>query len=364
VSSGAVPAAGLTKLSKAVMVSALFIIVLLSATVAYLGGRIQERSQALLHLVGGPAPAPEPVPETPAPAQPEKTPAPVPAAAPAPAPAVATQPAPVAPSKPATTVAKVDPQPAATPVDDGSAAIAGELDAIRGRIGAKQLAQAAVAAQTFIDQHPSHRLTPDAYMLLGDAEEGLDREGEAAAAYASVVQKFKGSPRAPEALVRQAEIVLRSRQAQKEASARQLYTRVADEYPKSDWAPRALAARAQIEEKSRDRVMDPSIGTYVPAVLPTYRAIAERYPAQSEEALWRMSEIFADLNRYPMQGQALLDLANRFPQSKYDPYWRLGEVREKRLQDKPGAIDAYSKVPPSSSKYKNAEKRVQDLRKK
>ena len=154
------------------------------------------------------------------------------------------------------------------------------------------------------------------------------------------------------------------RQAQKEASARQLYTRVADEYPKSDWAPRALVARAQIEEKTRDRVMDPSVGTYVPVALPTYRAIAERFPAQSEEALWRMSEIFADLNRYPQQAQALLDLATRFPQSKYDPYWRLGEVREKRLQDKPGAIDAYSKVPSSSSKFRNAEKRVQDLRKK
>ncbi len=42
------------------------------------------------------------------------------------------------------------------------------------------------------------------------------------AAYASVVQKFETSPRAPEALFRQGQGVLRSRQPQKEAAARQL----------------------------------------------------------------------------------------------------------------------------------------------
>jgi hypothetical protein len=143
-----------------------------------------------------------------------------------------------------------------------------------------------------------------------------------------------------------------------------LYTRAADEYPKSDWAPRALQARAQIEERTRDRVMDPLVGTMVPVVLPTYRAIAERYPAYSEEALWRMSEIFEDLNRYPLQAQALADLVARFPQTKLDAYWKLGELRERRLQDKAGAIDAYSKVPAFSSKYRSAEKKLQDLRKK
>ena len=74
-----------------------------------------------------------------------------------------------------------------------------------------------------------------------------------------------------------------------------------------------------------------------------------------------MNEIFEDLDRYPLQAQALVDLVTRFPQTKYDAYWKLGEVRERRLQDKPGALDAYSKVPPSSPKYRNAERKVQDL---
>jgi len=241
-------------------------------------------------------------------------------------------------------------------------AVASELEEIRGRMASRQYAQAIASAQSFIERYPAHRLTPDAYMVLGDAYEASNRNAEAAASYVTVVEKFKTSARAPEALFQQAQLVLRSRQPQREAAARQLFTQVAEEYSKSDWALRALLARAQIEERTRDRVLDPSMGS-VPIALQTYRAIAERYPAQSEDALWKMSEILEDLDRYPLQAQALTELVTRFPQTKYDAYWKLGEVRERRLQDKPAALDAYSKVPPSSPKYRNAERKVQDLRK-
>ncbi len=199
-------------------------------------------------------------------------------------------------------------------------------------------------------------------MLLGAAYEASNRHADAVATFASVPVKFKTSPRVPEALVRQAEGVLRTQLSQRQSTARLLYARVAEEFPNSEWAPRALLAKAQIEERLRDRVTDPAVGSNVPVVLPTYRTIAERYPSQSEEPLWRMSEIFEDLNRYPLQAQALADLVMRFPQTKYDAYWKLGEVRERRLQDKAGAIAAYSNVPPSSSKYRNAERKLQDLR--
>jgi TolA-binding protein len=198
-------------------------------------------------------------------------------------------------------------------------------------------------------------------MLLGQAYEATNRNDEAVAAYASVVLNFKTSPRAPEALFRQAQRVLKSRQSERDDAARQLFTQVADDYPKSEWAPRALLARLDIEERSRDRVMDKTIGTYVPLKLVTYRTIAERYPAQSEDVLWKMSEMLEDLNRYPLQAQALTDLVDRFPQTKYDAAWKLGEIREKRLKNKPGAAEAYGRVPASSSKYRDAQKKVQEL---
>jgi hypothetical protein len=107
--------------------------------------------------------------------------------------------------------------------------------------------------------------------------------------------------------------------------------------------------------------MDKVVGTYVPLKLVTYRTIAERYPAQSEDVLWKMSEMLEDLNRYPLQAQALTDLVDRFPQTKYDAAWKLGEIREKRLKNKPGAAEAYGRVPASSSKYRDAQKKVQEL---
>ena len=143
--------------------------------------------------------------------------------------------------------------------------------------------------------------------------------------------------------------------------ARQLYSQVVNDYPKSEWAPRALLARADVEDKMRERVMDNIVGTYVPVAFVTYRTVAERYPAYSEDALWKMSETLEDLNRYPLQAQALTDLVTRFPETKHEAAWKLGEVREKRVKNKGGAVEAYAQVPASSSKYRDAHKKVQEL---
>ncbi len=99
----------------------------------------------------------------------------------------------------------------------------------------------------------------------------------------------------------------------------------------------------------------------MPVAFVSYRAVAERYPSFSEDALWKLSELLEDLNRYPLQAQALTDLVTRFPQTKYEAAWKLGEVREKRLKNKAGAIEAYAKVPAGSSKYRDAQKKVQEL---
>ncbi len=360
--SGAVMTAGASGWSKTITIGAVFVIIVLIATISYLSGRIQERSATTPPSEASP---PTSVPAAAVPTGTDKTPAAVPAVA-------APQPAVLSPTTPAVAARAPAPgrsamPPATVAPDDAAAraaatAVASELEEIRGRMASRQYADAIASAQSFIERYPAHRLTPDAYMVLGDAYEASNRNAEAAASYVTVVEKFKTSARAPEALFQQAQLVLRSRQPQREAAARQLFTQVAEEYSKSDWALRALLARAQIEERTRDRVLDPSMGS-VPIALQTYRAIAERYPAQSEDALWKMSEILEDLDRYPLQAQALTELVTRFPQTKYDAYWKLGEVRERRLQDKPAALDAYSKVPPSSPKYRNAERKVQDLRK-
>jgi len=232
---------------------------------------------------------------------------------------------------------------------------------VRGHLAAGQYGQAIVALNSFIERNPAHRLTPDAYMLLGQAYESSKRDDEAVRAYASLVERFTTSPRVAEALFRQAQRVMASRQPQREQMARQTYSQVADQYPTSDWASRALIARAEIEERMRERVMDQTIGADVPVAFPTYRALAERYPAFSENALWKMSEILEDLNRYALQAQALDDLSARFPQTRHDAAWKLGEIRERRFKDRAGAVEAYSRVPSTSPKYRDAQRKVQEL---
>ena len=362
-----VPAA--SRLSKVLMLSALIVIIGLLAVVAYLGGLIQGRGAAPQQASAAPATT----------GAPGSVISPAPAAAEPLANTVANTVGDAVGNTVAKAVANAiagagakTPKVATTapgPTEDESekaakaaaSAIAAELEDIRGKLASGQNAPAIAALNSLIERNAAHTLTADAYMLLGQAYQSANRNDDAAAAYASVVEKFKTGPRAPEALFRQAERVFRSRQPQREPMARQLYSQVVDDYPKSEWAPRALLARAEVEGRMRERVMDNAVGTYVPATFVTYRTLAERYPSYSEDALWRMSETLEDLNRYLLQAQALTDLVARFPETKYEAAWKLGEVREKRLKDKSGAVEAYAKVPAASAKYRDAQKKVQEL---
>ena len=356
-SAGAVPAAG--RSSRVLMLSALVVIIGLLGVVAYLGGLVQGRGAAPQQATAAAPPAAAAPPNAPA--------NPTPSAAEPVANAVAN----LVANAVAGAAANIPKVATATPATEderakaakaAATAIAAELEDIRGKLASNQNAPAIVALNSFIERNATNRLTADAYLLLGQAYQSTNRNDEAAAAYAAVVQNFRTSPRAPEALFRQAERLFRSRQPQREAQARQLYSQVVDDYPQSEWAPRALLARAEVEDKMREqRVMDNALGTYVPIVFVTYRALAERYPSYSEDALWKMSETLEDLNRYPLQAQALTDLITRFPQTKYEAAWKLGEVREKRLKNKAGAAEAYAQVPASSSKYREAQKKAQEL---
>src|SRR6185436_4532395 len=80
-----------------------------------------------------------------------------------------------------------------------------------------------------------------------------------------------------------AELVLRSKRADREQAARELLSEISTSYPDSPWAPRALTRKAALEERSKLKVVDPQLGTAVPAALVSYRTLVERYP-RSETA--------------------------------------------------------------------------------
>ena len=115
-----------------------------------------------------------------------------------------------------------------------------ELEDIRGKLAANQAAPAIVALNSFIEQNPAHRLTPDTYMLLGQAYQILEPYRRSHHDLRLTRREVQQESRAPEALFRQGQRVLLSREAEREPAARRLLTRVAEEYPASEWAARAL----------------------------------------------------------------------------------------------------------------------------
>ena len=108
-------------------------------------------------------------------------------------------------------------------------------------------------------------------------------------------------------------------------------------------------------------MLDPQLNASVPVALVSYRTLTEHYPAADgvEAALWRMSEIYTDLRRYDLAAQALDDLAGRFPGNTRDAAWRAGEMYEDRVKNADKARAAYARVPLTSSRYKDAQKRAQ-----
>ena len=67
------------------------------------------------------------------------------------------------------------------------------------------------------------------------------------------------------------------------------------------------------------------------------------------------------MKRYDLQAQALTSLGSHFPANRHDAWWEAGEVYEKRLRDIAKAKEAYAKVPQTSRRYRDAQKKVSEL---
>lgn len=195
------------------------------------------------------------------------------------------------------------------------------------------------------------------------ALEDQGKADEALAAYADVASRFPASKEAGEALYRQARVLLSSRRKDQSEEARKLLAELISKYPESSVAVPALMQKAAIEEQKRLREVDPLLKKSAPAALGTYRTLAEQHgkaPA-AEEALWKMGEIYEDLDRHDLAAQAFADLGTRFPGTRYDAWYRAGTLYEKKLKDPARAKQAYAMVPQGSARYKDAQERLRKL---
>ena len=190
--------------------------------------------------------------------------------------------------------------------------------------------------------------------------EQLGRDDEAIAAHEEFIRRNPSDSRAAASLQRTVELIARSRRPNREAIARDLLSQVISNYPRTPLALQALLIRMKTDTERRQRELDPVLGIQVPAALPTLRSLTEQFPTHptSMIAFNRLAGFYEDLDQYQRQAQALSDLGANFPNNPYDSWYRLGEVYERRLKDPARASEAYAKVPQSSPRYRDAQRKL------
>ena len=293
----------------------------------------------------------------------ELAPARPPASAPAATPDGAGVPQPV-PTPVATTAAPgAAAAPAAAAIEPALDPIIEQMRVARAKIDAKLYDQGLTDLKLALSQNPASTNAPAAQMLVANTLNSLGRAEDAMAAYVELRSKYGATakPLAAEATYRLADLVLQSNQREKEADARNLLTEVITTAPKSPWAARSLVRRAALEEKARLKVTDNELQASVPAALVSYRTLVRTHPTAdgNETALLKLAEMYDDLKRYDLAADAWRDLAKRYPSNTRDAAWRAGELYEKRVKDQEKARQAYQLVPASSSRYRDAQKKLQ-----
>ncbi len=349
-------------------VGALGAVCVIAAAILFIEGRNQTpQATSAVVAPAEPAPAPDllPAPEPAVPPTVALTPAPAPASTPTPA-----RPAPSASGEAATASSVATRRPAVTTAaaNDATTPAGGRgapdpgaipLQTAQAKFEAKLYDQALVDLKT-TTSYAGSQSAPAAQLLIGTIHEQQGRLDDAQAAYVELRSRYGSSPQAADATFLMADLVLRSKRSDRESVARALYGEVATLYPRSPKAPLALSRKAALEERAKLRVVDADLQSSVLAALVSYRTLVRDYPDTqvAEPAFDRLAELYEDARQYELAAQALDELAQRFPNSRRDAAWRAGELFEDKVKDMNRARSAYSRVPPASSHYRDAQKKL------
>lgn len=339
----------------------------------------EPEPEAVSKTTQGPQPAPEPPPLPPT-AQQERTRSSAASRTPVP-PAIVIPTPPAPPPPPKVTVPGVENDEAT------------EAAAIATQIAGKSIEEALSAIQSQIERRPPPRLAGTLSFQMAEIYRKQGKLDEALSAYRETSTRSPGHPRAPEALYRQAELILaasprrRTTEAQLvptqplpggqdvydrakafmgprstlgPGAARQVLNELVTSYPNSEWALRGLELKVDLEERFDVRERDAVLAMTAPASIATNRLIVERSPTApaAEQALWKLAESYQQLRRFDLAADALITLGTRFPNTTRDAWFRAGDLFESRLSDPAKANEAYAKVPRSSPSFEEAQKRL------
>jgi tRNA A-37 threonylcarbamoyl transferase component Bud32 len=302
---------------------------------------------------------------------------------PAPAPVVAASPAPVAATPGSVTTVWADPpsdqQPEAAkpararapaepaPAEPALAAAAAaepafepELRAARAAIEGRRFDQAAAGLRELIARAGDTVAGIEAQIQLAHVQARQKKVDDAVAAYAAVCARYPTHPKAAEAMFYQAQTLLRSRRASRDADARKLLTEIADRFRGHAFVSRSLLARGEIEARRGMYEFDKELGKAVPASLITYRTLVAlpRVGREREHALWRLAQVYEKVEEFDLAAQTYQTLAESYTSTRYDAWASAARIYDVRLNDAELARAAYQRVPSSSPAFQDAQRYV------
>ena len=228
------------------------------------------------------------------------------------------------------------------------------------QIGLKLYDQALDNLRHVTEHANNPRDAVQAYFLIASIHETRGKVEDAMSTYLETATRHPDDARAPEAVYRMAEAMLKSKRPDRDSEARRILTTVAQKYPSSPWAPRALMARAEVEERRDLDERDEVLGGSVPSTLITYREVVQRYGSSPSGRLakWKLAQTYLAAKRYELAVGALEALGADEGEHRDDAWFAAGDVYEKRLRDSTRARNAYARVRPSSPRFSEAQKRL------
>lgn len=249
------------------------------------------------------------------------------------------------------------------PTPTAAPRLAEDLEVARNKFEAGLLDPAREDVEAFLESYPRSKLAPQAYLLLGRIEEAKGLQDQARGTYVELQSRFGDSDAAAESGFRSAKMLQAETGKDAAQRARLEFAEVVQSYPQSPWAPKALIEKAALEIADKVEVVDATLKTRVPAALVTYRTLIADYPSApgAEDALWYLGQAYGDLKEFELAAEALEQLGSRFPDTRHDVWWTVGQIYDRRLDDDDRAIAAYEKVPSSSRRHNDAQRRINKL---
>ena len=235
-----------------------------------------------------------------------------------------------------------------------------ELSVARKKADAGLHDPALETVRNLLTKHGGSPQVIDAYFIKGSIHERQQKHEDAMATYLEIAERYPRHGRAPEALYRLAEVTMRSKRRNKEVETRRVLEQIVASAPASSWAPRALLMKGNLEQRERLYQRDPALGGSVPAALITYRLLIAKYPgaAGREVALQKIGKMYQDVRRYDLAAAAFAELATRHPDHDPDAWYHAGELYRRRLNNPQMAREAYTRVPPASRYFRDAQNQL------